>query len=101
RFEFVKKRTLRRGTPPPRQGFWTSFLHADDPAPAPSPATKFLHLFYMQMSCTIVNDATSGGGKVLSVARLEMAYCNVTARLRTGANLGSPLLGGAKPLDKT
>ena len=29
----------------------------------------------MQMSCTIVNDATSGGGKVLSVARLEMAYC--------------------------
>ena len=28
----------------------------------------------MQMSCTIVSDATSGGGKVLSVARLEMAY---------------------------
>ena len=28
------------------------------------------------MSCAVVNNATSGGGKVLSVARLEMAkYC--------------------------
>ena len=28
---------------------------------------------WLQMSCAIVNNATSGGGKVLSVARLEMA----------------------------
>ena len=40
RFEFVKKRTLRRGTPPiPRDGILTYFSHADDPAP--SPLTKF------------------------------------------------------------
>ena len=30
--------------------------------------------FHKQMSFTIVNDETSGGGKVRSVARLEMAY---------------------------
>src|SRR4029434_3656597 len=72
RFEFVKKRTLCRGTPPPppRWSFWTYFSHADDPAPFPR--RGFDIFFYMQMSCTIVNDATSGGGKVLSVARLEM-----------------------------
>src|SRR4029434_5930452 len=31
RLEIVKKRTLRRGTPPPppRWSFWTSFSHAD------------------------------------------------------------------------
>ena len=28
---------------------------------------------WLQMSCAVVNNATSGGGKVLSVARLEMA----------------------------
>ena len=39
RFEFVKKRTLCRRTPPPQWSFWTSFSHAYDPAP--SPATKF------------------------------------------------------------
>src|SRR4029434_2219136 len=30
-------------------------------------------LFHMQLSRSVVNDATSGSGKVLSVARLEMA----------------------------
>src|SRR4029434_5160693 len=39
----------------------------------PLPGNKFSHLFHMQMSCTIVNNATTGCGKVLSVARLEMA----------------------------
>ena len=30
-------------------------------------------IFHMLMSCAVVNNATSGSGKVLSVARLEMA----------------------------
>src|SRR4029434_3532165 len=86
RFEFVKKRTLRRGprplplhgvfghifhmqmTPlPPRDEVWTSFSHADDPAPSPG---RSFDIFFT-CRCTIVNDATSGGGKVLRVTRLD------------------------------
>src|SRR4029434_7288 len=40
--------------------------------PFPPPATEFRHLFHMQMSCAVVNNATSGSGTVLSVAILEM-----------------------------
>ena len=47
RFEIVKKRTLCGTSPPtPWWSFWTSFSHADDPAPSPPhPSIFLLNLF--------------------------------------------------------
>src|SRR4029434_6413679 len=53
RFECVKKRTLRRGTPPPppRWSFWTYFSHADDPAPSPRRSYDICHVMYYCKRC--------------------------------------------------
>src|SRR4029434_2674699 len=74
--------------PPPRNEVYTYFSRNFD-------------IFYMQMSCAVVNNATSGSGKVLSVARVELekhrdkyakwSYLEDNYRVSGNTEIGRPM----------